>query len=170
MNPPHPDDVAAVHNLIGALKRARERRGVSQATLAEHVGLSKEHVGDLERNPTLQMRMGTVWRIAVGVGVVVTYRLDGLVDPPQETALSASMWAMWEQTGDPSYLAGRLMARIAAARRWLGLDVRHVGRSMGASDSYVYLIERPKGDVEIGTALGLCRALGGRLAIDVTDA
>jgi hypothetical protein len=169
VRPAHPEDLATATALIHTLTRRRVDAGHTQKGFARHVGLGAQNYGELERRPTVHVRLAILHRIAAGTGATIAYRLDGLPDPPMETALSGLMQTMWTQTDDPQYLSARLMARIAAARRWLDKDAGEVAKQLGSSPSAVRCAEQPEGDVFLGTPLALCRALGGRLGITLTD-
>jgi transcriptional regulator with XRE-family HTH domain len=166
----HPDDTTAYRALLAELRAVREAAGMSLGRLGDRCGVPKQHVGAIERGEPQSMQLATLHRIAGGLNRQVCYTLDGLPDPPAETRYTASLLAMFEQTGDPILLSARLMARIGAARRWLDLTLAEVGAALGITGGTVHRLEQPIDDVKLSTPQRLCRAMGGSLRIELVTA
>lgn len=57
------------------IKSLREKKGISQEKLAEMTGLSRVSISNLENGKTLEVKVSTLRKIALALGVSVEFFL-----------------------------------------------------------------------------------------------
>ena len=77
------------------IRIARERKGITQETLAERVNISPSHISVIERG-VKTARIDTVARIANELDVSADYLLQDLVKRSRESQLLSSIMALPE--------------------------------------------------------------------------
>lgn len=164
---PHPEDLATVQAAVAELRARRLAVGISLREMARRIGSTASVLCELEARPHVGMYVCTLHRMASGIAAQLRFD-PGF--PEVDDPLVRLLAAMWAQTGDPHYLGSHLMAQIRAERRRQRLSLVAVGERIGADQSAVHCMEQPLGRLKVSTPLRLCRALGGRLGIEVCDA
>ena len=71
-------DVMAFLSAVAALKRERDRRGLTLAEVSERSGLDKGMLSRLENGKILNPTMTTLWRYAEAIGVRVALTVEPL--------------------------------------------------------------------------------------------
>lgn len=163
----HPDDLTARLNLRAALVERRHEHGLSQARLAQTMGLSQTAIAHVEK--------GTNWHLLVlqryahavnlriiaypdalpGVGTIHDPAADAFRPADPERA------HRWDQAN--------LIGNLAAARRAVGLTQAIVAERLGATENAVGNYEHTKAGVVLISPQRYCRAIGGALALEVED-
>jgi hypothetical protein len=78
-------EVIFIHTVLAALKRERDRQGVSAATVAQRAGIDPGQLSRLESGKHPNPTLATVERIARALGKTVKWSLED-IDAPQARA------------------------------------------------------------------------------------
>lgn len=158
----HPADLHARMQIRFQLRQLREDAGLSQSQFAELSGTAQTAVSAVEIAPACGWRISTVQRYARHLGRRLTFRLDGIPEPPPgPLALlhhghrSPVLTESWERAVLCERLAG---ARVAARLRQLDVAAR-----LGVTVQAVSSFERTPDGVLMVSAQRYARAIGGAL-------
>ncbi|MCZ7434790.1 helix-turn-helix transcriptional regulator [Micromonospora sp. WMMC241] len=160
----HPDDHTARINLRNMLVERRVDLGYSQAALAQHIGASQGWVANIET--------GTNWHIAVlqrlarGINARIVLYPDGVPGGPYDNP-AAGLFRPTDPTDADRWDQQNLLADLATAREATGLTRRQVGERLGCSGSAVGNYERTRTGLVLISPQRYCRAIGGRLAVEL---
>ncbi|MEV4521443.1 helix-turn-helix transcriptional regulator [Micromonospora tulbaghiae] len=160
----HPDDLAARLNLRAMLVERRTDLGYSQTAIGRHVGLSQGAIAHLETRSN--WHIAVLQRYARGLNTrILLYPADlpgGPYDDP-----TADLFRPTDPDRADQWDQQQLLLNLAAARQAAGLTQRQVGDALGSSESAVGNYERTKTGLMLIAAQRYCRAIGGRLALEL---
>ena len=166
LNDLHPGDLDARINLRDMLIERRVELGHSQASLAQHIGVTQSNIARIET--------GTNWhivklqRIARGLNTRILLYPDGVPGGPYDDPTADAFRPTNPQRAD-HWDQRTLLANLAAARQAVGLTQRQVGDVLGSSESAVGNYERTKTGLMLISPQRYCRAIGGELAMELMD-
>lgn len=154
----HPADLEIREDLRAILVDLRREAGLSQARLAQRVGVSQRPVAQFETSTT--WRISTVQRYAHALGARLVMELDGLpwVDMSVLRPADPAEAMVWDRRV--------LLEALRDARESTGMSTADLAEVLGCAESTVRRVES-ESDVLVITAQRHARALGGSLALSV---